>query len=70
MCHKNRGKAIIFNHKHFVCRKLEPRLCAGLDCYNLEKSLKNLGFDIIPYVDLKVDELEKKVDYCKYEYNN
>lgn len=66
MHHKHRGKAIIFNHENFQIRDLKSRAGTGLDCINLEASLKNLGFDVTPYVDLTLDELDKKLDYCTY----
>jgi len=66
MHHKHRGKAIIFNHENFQVRDLKSRAGTGLDCINLEVSLKNLGFDVTPYVDLTLDELDKKLDYCMY----
>jgi len=66
MHHKYRGKAIIFNHENFQVRDLKSRAGTGLDCINLEASLKNLGFDVTPYVDLTLDELDKKLDYCMY----
>lgn len=66
MHHKNRGKAIIFNHENFEIRDLKPRAGTGLDCFNLESSLKKLGFDVTPYVDLTLDQLEKKLDHCMY----
>jgi len=68
MHHKHRGKAIIFNHENFQIRDLKSRAGTGLDCINLEASLKNLGFDVTPYVDLTLDELDKKLDYCTYIY--
>jgi len=68
MHHKYRGKAIIFNHEHFQVRDLKSRAGTGLDCINLEASLKNLGFDVTPYVDLTLDELDKKLDHCTYTF--
>jgi len=71
MHHKYRGKAIIFNHENFQIRDLKSRTGTGLDCINLEASLKNLGFDVTPYVDLTLDELDKKLDYwAKEDYTN
>jgi caspase-like apoptosis-related cysteine protease len=66
MRHKNRGKAIIFNHENFEIRDLKSRAGTGLDCFNLESSLKKLGFDVTPYVDLTLDQLDKKLDHCTY----
>jgi len=66
MHHKYRGKAIIFNHENFQVRDLKSRAGTGLDCINLEVSLKNLGFDVTPYVDLTLAELDRKLDYCMY----
>jgi len=66
MNHKYRGKAIIFNHQNFQIRDLKARNGTGVDCFNLESSLKKLGFEVTPYVDLTLDELDKKVEYCMY----
>jgi len=67
MNHKYRGKAIIFNHENFQVRDLKPRTGTGLDCFNLEASLKKLGFDVVPYVDLTLKEMDEKLDYCMYK---
>lgn len=67
MNHKYRGKAIIFNHENFQVRDLKPRLGTRIDCINLEKSLKKLGFDVITYLDLSVEELDEKLSFCKYK---
>lgn len=69
MNHKYRGKAIIFNHENFQIGDLKPRTGTGMDCYNLEASLKKLGFDVTPYVDLTLSEINKKVEHCKYNLN-
>lgn len=66
MHHKYRGKAIIFNHENFQIRDLKSRAGTGLDCFNLETSLKRLGFDVTPYVDLTLAEMEKILDHCMY----
>lgn len=68
MNHKFRGNAVIFNHENFEIRDLKPRTGTGLDCYNLEASLKKLGFNVIPYVDLTLSEIDKEVERCKYTY--
>lgn len=68
MNHKYRGKAIIFNHEHFEIRDLKPRAGTANDCLNLEASLKKLGFDVTPYVDLTLKELDKVVDHCMYTH--
>lgn len=66
MNHKHRGKALIFNHEHFQIRDLKSRSGTGSDCFNLETSLKRLGFDVTPYVDLTIAEMGKQLDYCTY----
>jgi len=66
MDHKYRGKAIIFNHQNFQIRDLKSRAGTELDCFNLEASLKDLGFDVTPYVDLTLDELDKKLNHCTF----
>lgn len=65
MNHKHRGKAIIFNHENFQIRDLKSRAGTETDCFHLEVSLKKLGFDVTPYVDLTVKELDEKLDHCK-----
>lgn len=66
MNHKYRGKAVIFNHENFEVRDLKSRSGTGTDCYHLESALRNLGFEVTPYVDLTLNELDKKLDYCMY----
>lgn len=68
MHHKYCGKALIFNHVNFQIKELQPRAGTELDSFNLEASLKKLGFDVIVYVDLSLDELNKAIDYCTYTY--
>lgn len=68
MNHKYRGKAIIFNHQNFQVGDLKSRNGTELDCFKLEISLKRLGFDVTPYVDLSLNELDKKLEYCMYKY--
>lgn len=67
MNHKHRGKAIIFNHENFQIRDLKPRAGTSHDCYNLEESLKKLGFDVTPFHDLTVKELDEKLNHCMYK---
>ncbi|VVC43316.1 Hypothetical protein CINCED_3A009040 [Cinara cedri] len=67
MKHKHRGKAIIFNHENFEVRDLKSRSGTGTDCYHLEAALRNLGFDVTPYVDLTLNEMNKKLNYWSEE---
>jgi len=68
MHHKHRGKAIILNHMNFRVKNkyLESRDGTDVDCNKLEAVLKKLGFNVTPYVDLTLDELDEKLDHCMY----
>ncbi|OAD61883.1 Caspase [Eufriesea mexicana] len=50
MNHKRRGTALILNQIQF--KKMSPRLGAKTDSANLEKILKDIGFDVKIYHDL------------------
>ncbi len=58
MNHKRRGLAIIFNHKSFDKNLgLGIRNGTDVDRDNLSKTLKQLGFDVEAYNDLKFKDL-------------
>lgn len=64
---KKRGLTCIFNHEIFdEDTALEPRLGTRSDCHNLEQTLKNLSFDVVVFHDLSYDEIQEKVEKCKY----
>lgn len=64
---KKRGLAYIFNHEIFdEDTALEPRLGTRTDCDNLEQTLKHLSFDVVVCNDLSYDEIQEKVEKCKY----
>jgi len=53
MNHKNRGMALIFNHKDFDVRlEMPSREGTDVDCVNLWRVLKKLDFDVSIYPDL------------------
>ena len=51
MNHKRRGIAIIFNHEHFDIHSLKSRTGTNVDCDNLAKVLKGLGFKVTVLTD-------------------
>ncbi|XP_050548169.1 caspase-1-like isoform X2 [Daktulosphaira vitifoliae] len=63
MRHKHRGKAIIFNHENFKVGGLKSRSGTGVDCFNLENTLKNLGFEVTLYLDSTLDDLDNAVEH-------
>ena len=62
MNHKMRGMAIIFNHEYFDIRSLKRRNGTNVDCNNLEHTLKNLGFQVDVYDNLKSKDITKIVN--------
>ncbi|KAH0951016.1 hypothetical protein HN011_008887 [Eciton burchellii] len=46
MNHSKRGLALIFNHEFFTIGHLKPRCGTNVDCENLSKTLKGLGFEV------------------------
>ncbi|KAL7728221.1 hypothetical protein ACLKA6_005637 [Drosophila palustris] len=62
MNHRNRGKAIIFNHKEFdKSTKLSIRHGTDVDCANLERMLKQLDFEVTAYKDLCHSEIVRVI---------
>lgn len=61
MKHKNRGMAIIFNHELFDIHSLKPRTGTHVDCNNLAKVLKSLGFSVTILHDLKAEDVNRYI---------
>ncbi|XP_041641277.1 caspase-6-like isoform X3 [Cheilinus undulatus] len=62
MDHKRRGLALIFNQEHFMDEKhLPTRTGSKVDRDNLEKSLKDLNFEVKIYNDKKKSDVEEKI---------
>uniref|UniRef100_A0A1B6LB92 Caspase family p20 domain-containing protein n=1 Tax=Graphocephala atropunctata TaxID=36148 RepID=A0A1B6LB92_9HEMI len=71
MNHKNRGFAVILNHKIFDTK--DPRPGTSVDVNNLEKSLQRLGFHTEPYLNLtvaKIKQVLKKVSEKDHSDND
>lgn len=68
MNHKNRGRAVIFNHENFQIDRLRPRSGTEVDAANLKDALKAFGFDVSVYHDLNYRELKRIVDKGKLNY--
>lgn len=61
MSHKQRGMAIIFNHEHFDIHSLKSRTGTHVDCDNLAKVLKNLGFRVTVLNNLKAKDVNRYI---------
>nr|ACU11588.1 caspase-1-like protein [Heliconius melpomene] len=59
MNHKNRGIAVIFNHEHFDIHNLKSRTGTNVDCDNLSKVLKSLGFRVTILNNLKFEDVNR-----------
>lgn len=71
MNYNKRGYAVVFNHTYFHNPKvnLPDRNGTEIDCCSLEHTLKNIGFKVNTYHDLKLQEIEnilKKVSKKKF----
>jgi caspase-like apoptosis-related cysteine protease len=62
MNHKRRGVAIIFNHEHFDIHSLKPRNGTNVDRDNLKHTMKDLGFEVSVYDNLKTKDIMKILD--------
>ncbi|XP_034484452.1 caspase-like [Drosophila innubila] len=62
MNHKNRGMAIIFNHKKFDKNSLPDRHGTDKDCTRLKNVLKKLDFDVAEHNDLCYKEIEGVIE--------
>ncbi|KAM9314389.1 caspase-6-like isoform 2-T2 [Pholidichthys leucotaenia] len=62
MGRKRRGLALIFNQEHFFWRLgLRDRHGTNTDCYNLEKRLRDLNFEVHCYNNYKQVEVLNKI---------
>lgn len=61
MNNKQRGLALIFNQKNFD-HSSDPRYGTEVDCNSLEKSLKELGFNVQVYNDSTKEEVKRKIN--------
>ncbi|XP_041641545.1 caspase-6-like [Cheilinus undulatus] len=61
MDHKRRGLALIFNQEHFDSVTLKSRAGTQADGRNLEKSLRDLNFDVEIYDDCTKSDVEEKI---------
>lgn len=69
MDHKKRGYAVIFSHEEFDRKTMMPRRVGNeKDVENLQKHLKKMGFEIMIFRDLGVEELKKTVAMGETEH--
>ncbi|NWJ00844.1 CASP6 protein, partial [Crypturellus undulatus] len=62
MNHQRRGVALIFNHEHFFWHlRLPDRRGTNTDKQNLTHSLKELGFEVRCFDDLKAEDMLEKI---------
>jgi len=54
--------AIIFNHEHFDIHSLKTRNGTNVDRDNLKYTMKDLGFEVSVYDNLKIKDITKIVD--------
>ncbi len=66
MDHKKRGYALIFSHEEFHWKTGMPKRTGNSkDVDNLKKHLGKLGFEIMIFQDLTVEELKKTIGMGK-----
>lgn len=71
MRHSRRGLALLFGHKNFTVRKLDPRRETDKDIKDLERVLRGLDFDVYIYRDLTYDKLISKIKAAsRYNHEN
>ncbi|NWR52057.1 CASP6 protein, partial [Regulus satrapa] len=72
MNHQRRGVALIFNHDHFNWRlRLLDRPGTMADRINLERSFKDLGFEVRGFNDLKAEDVWQKItEASKGDHSN
>ncbi|PSN50060.1 hypothetical protein C0J52_04212 [Blattella germanica] len=68
MGHPRRGVALIFNHQKFD--RMNTRTGTAKDCVNLAVQLKELGFEVRSYDDLKYSELSDVLRAGHYSWRN
>lgn len=61
MKHRNRSIAVIFNHEVFDIHSLKPRTGTNVDCDNLAKALKTLGFSTTILHNLKSEDVNRYI---------
>lgn len=62
MCHKYRGMAIIINNEHFLDPSLKAREGTQIDKRELEKVLKQFGFEVKEYLDLCYTDIMSRMN--------
>lgn len=63
MRHKNRGIAMIFNHRKFESfMGLKERFGTDQDRDRLAKSLSGIGFEVLIFNDLKYEQVLKELE--------
>lgn len=62
MNHKNRGKALIFNHDRYLDIDLEIRKGSFKDSEDMEGCLNELGFDVDVFHNLKYGEIMEHIE--------
>ncbi|XP_034473645.1 caspase-like [Drosophila innubila] len=73
MCHKYRGRALIFNNEHFDDPNLKSREGTNVDSERLGTVLKRLGFKVFEYMDLSKRDILYNIkttasrNYSKYD---
>lgn len=71
MDHKRRGVAVIFNHEFFDVHSLKPRTGTNVDSDNLARVLKNLGFRVTIFNNLRFHELNARVqEIAEMDYSD
>ncbi|NXX32348.1 CASP6 protein, partial [Nicator chloris] len=72
MNHQRRGVALIFNHEHFDWHlTLLDRRGTRADRNNLERSLRDLGFEVRVFDDLETGEVLQKIrEASEDDHNN
>jgi len=65
MNHSKRGLALIFNHEFFTIGHLKPRCGTNVDCENLSKTLKGLGFEVNDFHNSDHRDIVKQLERGK-----
>ncbi|KAH8234018.1 hypothetical protein KR032_010949, partial [Drosophila birchii] len=60
MQHNKRGRALIFNHNHFVQQRSRPR--TQMDSMNLKQVLQQLGFHVDVYQDFYYKQIQSTIN--------
>ena len=67
MNHTRRGKAIIFNHGDFTRLKLNRRDGTNIDRDRLSTILNQLDFEVEPYEDRTLEEIQRILEETRNE---